>query len=608
MLRLLVPLMPGETTTSFCARLAIRNACRNVREFCQLLGLTFQRIVDGDPKALTHLADLTGVDTDTMAASTIRRLDHVRFSINGETVTKAMLRRVSVRACPFCLSDDIAANPHLGHLAAFQRIEWQLSSFRRCDIHGTALVDIAIKEGSSRSHDFGLSVLSQLNSLPKWSATAYDLPPSRFESYIRCRIRGEKHPPVWLDRFRLYAVARLCDTLGVLSRFGPKVRRLAVSEAEIHAACDEGFSALENGPASLSPVLDRLLQPFWSRAATTGPQALFGEFDQWLTRETDPEYDAVRDFVREQVLTRLPFGPGDTIMGAAVESRRLWSVHTAAQATGQHRQRLRKLLAASGFIPANTKDMSDDRIVFPATTEADDFLAKIKDAVSLNVAMKQIGASRDQMRSIIDDGMLIPLIRGSSCGNIHSHAFVNNDLDTLLTAIISNATHGDLSDLDGITLAGKKSFTSTGFIIRLLVERKLTRVGIDTTKCGLRSVLVDPEEVRSHVPVNPDKPLTLRQTMKISHWSDYVVKALVKNGYLKATIRGSHVRIDQRELEAFQREFVSLLTLANERGCHFARLKKILSDIGVRPAFDRDVIAATFYRRRDIDKAIGHQS
>lgn len=609
MLRLLVPYMPGETPTSFCSRLAIRNACRNARDFCQLLGLHFRRIADGDPQALARLADLSGTSPERIADGTIRRLDSVRFSINGETITKPMLRRATIRICPLCLSDDMAAGPDLGKLAAFQRVEWLFSAFRRCPTHGIALVEICKDAHPSRTHDFGEAVLRHVNDPPTWPIEPHDLPQSKFEDYVRARIQGTGGRAAgWLDHLRLYAVVRLCESFGLLSRFGPNARRRDLSEFDMHAACDEGIGVLEGGSKSVAPFLDKLIEPFWSRRYDVGLKSLLGELNDWLSRETDPEYESARQVIREHVLDRLPFDPGDKLMGRAVESRRLWSVYSATRATGLNHKRLRRLLAARGVIHKDQETKSDNRVTFLASEENNTFIAKLKGAMKLIEAREYIGAPRVQMQILIDEGILAPLVHGRRRSDDHNHAFAKEDADAFLAAITADATCTDLSNLVSIPTASRKSMTSTIFVVRLLLDRKLRRVGRDPTKYGYMSVLVDPAEIRSyriHPATVPDGFLSVHQTMKLTRWPHHVVKSLAANGHLQSRSQGQRHLIDRNSIEAFQIEFVSLVDLASGFGSDALKVKKRLSEAGVAPAFDSITLRKTFYHRKKVEAAIG---
>jgi len=57
MLKLRVPFIRGETATSFCSRLALKNRCRSVAEFCHDVGLVFHNVLDRLREASAHRED-----------------------------------------------------------------------------------------------------------------------------------------------------------------------------------------------------------------------------------------------------------------------------------------------------------------------------------------------------------------------------------------------------------------------------------------------------------------------------------------------------------------------------------------------------------------------
>lgn len=602
MLRLRAPFMPGETATGLCARLSIRNACRNARDFCRLLGLRFQKIVDGDPEALTDLADLSGVDPETMVAGAIRKLDSSRFCWNGQILMKPMLRRAMVRICPQCLRADLEQRPDLGPVAAWQRAEWLLSTFRRCPIHGTALIAIAKQEYCGHVHDFHLAVLSRLDNLLRWESISMTLQPSRFENYVRERLQGlTEASSNWLNRLPFYAAIKLCEAVGIAEHCGPKTRWESVSEPDMHAACDKGYAVLHTGPKSIEAWVDKMAEPFWATSRATGPNALFGELYSWLAyKESDTAYAPFKEIVRERLLDLLPFEPGEEVMGRPVKVRRMWSVHAAVKATGRHRKHLRKLLAQDGLIPDETGHRSDNRIVFPADAAAKEFLTKMTGAMLLHQVGKYIGAPRMQMQGLVQNGFLLPF-REKRLRNIHRRVFAKSDADEFLARLLADAMIGDLRGFSNIPTAVKKSATSAAFVVQLLLDRKLKKIRRDPAAHGFLSVMVDPEEVKQHsADDHATKPLSARQASKLTHWSYRIFKLLVSHGHLNGSVAGRCTIIDRQSLATFTSTFIPLHDIAAENGLHFLAVKKSLDENGVFPEFDPKVVKATFYRRENI--------
>ena len=122
------------------------------------------------------------------------------------------------------------------------------------------------------------------------------------------------------------------------------------------------------------------------------------------------------------------------------------------------------------------------------------------------------------------------------------------------------------------------------------------------------TVLVDVEEVRALVRGPDHGGLTGMEIKDKLSTTAKVAAALIKHGHM-ATItvvnpvnRCPTVVVPAQEVERFDREFVSLFSLARQRGRHFMAVKKELQHAGVEPVFNPRKIGATFYRRAEATK------
>lgn len=263
MLGLLVPLGEGESPVSFCSRLARRNGCESVRDFCLDMGLRFQDVVDGNADALASLADLGGVDGARLSRHALRKLDHERYLLGDQLIARPMLRRSLVRVCPACLADDLARWPRPGLAAAYQRTEWLLSPLCTCPAHGVSLVSVAHNNYAMEAHDFSVLVSTPLAQLDDWREQAVKRAPSRLENYLRERLTGiVRTATAWLNALPFYAAAKLCEVIGAVQLHGPKVAISAQDEEQQWMAGDVGFEIAADGPNGIRRLLDRLTQPF----------------------------------------------------------------------------------------------------------------------------------------------------------------------------------------------------------------------------------------------------------------------------------------------------------------------------------------------------------
>jgi hypothetical protein len=405
-----------------------------------------------------------------------------------------------------------------------------------------------------------------------------------------------------------YAAVRLCETVGAVIVKGIGTGFRGLTDDEWWQAGKEGFDLLADGPHGIRDLLGQFAASFWDRKGSARGKAWLGRLHEWLNNEVaqDASYEPVRTIIRDHLIETLPLGPGDEILGQPVTERRLWSVHSAAREIGAHPKRLRTLLAESGFIPGN-KDLTDDRATFPADQKAEAFLARVRGAMPVLKARTYINAPRVQFAILFDAGVIQPFIRGGT-ETLKDHAFAKADLDDFLARLLidaADATEAD-DDLVDIPTCPRHARCTVDDVVRLILDRRLSRIRRRPDVSGFLSVLVDPAEVRSLIHHHSSEYVSLEEVELTTPWSDKSIKGLLDYGCLPfEVIQNSYNHLTQRvvkrsELERFMSTYVSLMGLGEERGEHFLAVKRWLERQGVQPAFPPDQVAITMYRRADI--------
>ncbi|NIX77344.1 hypothetical protein [Microvirga terricola] len=139
--------------------------------------------------------------------------------------------------------------------------------------------------------------------------------------------------------------------------------------------------------------------------------------------------------------------------------------------------------------------------------------------------------------------------------------------------------------------------------MRLILDRKLTRVRRRADVAGYLSVLVDSEEVKPFVQGQANGSLSLPQAERRLQTSTRVLKALIGCGHLPSHIEINPVNrcprqvVRQDDLDVFMSRYISLHVAAEERGIHFRKLKTMLTSARVVPAFATGEVHAAFYER-----------
>lgn len=148
-------------------------------------------------------------------------------------------------------------------------------------------------------------------------------------------------------------------------------------------------------------------------------------------------------------------------------------------------------------------------------------------------------------------------------------------------------------------------------IVRLVLDGSLGKIETLDAELGFRSVLVDPQEVRSAVADSgSEKGLAVAEVAKrlgiftsgVTHLHcspdrdgrPFLTAIPIRNG--RGTIR---YRFESEEVARFAAVHVKLGDLAQERGLSAKAMRKSLSESGIEPILDRKFLNAAYYRRAD---------
>ena len=608
-IELLVPLGEGESHTSFCSRLAFQNCCKSVFEFCNDWGISARGLVDGTRDALMALASLGCASFESLWVSAIRRTAD-GYVCGDEFIAKPMLRRMRTMVCPACIAEDMECAGDLGPAAAYGRTAWLLRPVHTCPKHNLTLVEVARGYDGSQNgldiHDFTQRIGDVAGKLDGWMEAARPAVPTPLELYVHRRLQGDAPMKAsWLNTLPFYWAVRACEVVGAVDIGGSRVVFSNLGDEQWCEAGAAGFDRLAEGPEGLQPLLDRLFSQPNAGKGDIGPRTFLGPLYSWLIDRDEPDFAPLRSMVRETTLNRMAMPPEETMFGRPLGERRMHSVHSASKAFAIHPKRLRKLLRLAGFLDETSASLTNDLAVFPADAKALDFLALVRDAMTLKEGGEYINAPRVQIHLLHDSGLIVPFIRGRTGDGIKDHAFDRCALDAFLGRLLADAT--DLlpgeDDLVDIRAAAKRAQCLAADVVRMLLDRNLARVRKRPGVTGYMSVLVDPVEVRANLGIAARPGLSLHEVHRRMGWSRPVVVALIDHGHLPAKVitnpvTGMQQRIvDETDLDRFAARYVSLFALAKERSAHHLKLKQELDGAGIQPAFDTAQVPASFYER-----------
>lgn len=607
-LRHTLPLGAGETPASFASRLAALNGL-SARQFCLDMGTAFQKIVDGDPQALGIIAFKSGADAAVMAENAFVKTAARRYVHRGQELVRDSLRRATVVVCPKCLVEDLDAGPaSRPDIAACQRARWQIAALKTCAIHNTPLVVVGNDMTPSTLHDWSHHVGKLLPDLARLTVEPETRPLTAFETYVLNRINGGSAGTAFIDALPLHVAIAACELFGAVASFGRMPNLKTLTDEEWRQAGAAGFDIVGGGKPSIEVFLEDLQASYpYSRAATEGPQAIFGRIYQVLEfgRE-DKAYDPLRKLVGNFILGNFPMGPGDVVFGKPVEARRLHSIRTLSIETGLHPKRLRKLLSSAEMLPPNADELADGNCLFDA--EKAGSLARAAAAATLSVrdAGTYLNAPRVQRDMLYRSGILVPRIKATDHGA--ADLFAPEDLDAFLARLFDGAlpvVAAGAGQID-IPTAAKAACCGSVEVVQAVLDGRLKRKVRLADERGYMSLLVDVEEVRALVRGAEPGGLSAEALGGRLQTRPHVVRKLIAAGHLESETVINPVNrcpmtvVPTAAAEQFEAEFVSLFAIARQQGRHHMAVKKELTAAGVKPAMDPEKVGATFYRRAQI--------
>lgn len=608
-----VHVVGDEPLASLVSRLAARNAGGYPAHLADLLGLQWQDVIDGTDHARAVFARCLEFEPELVGAAGPRRVQGNSFIVGSEPVPRLFLRRARIFACPTCLQEDHAKHAGRPEVVCTQRAEWQISHIRTCRIHESSLVQIGNAVTPDRLGDFARAIRYAWPHMDAYAARAIARAPSPLETYIANRIAG-RSGPAWLDANTLYGAARACEMLGAAAIHGAHVLTDGLDEDGWYSAGAVGFEIASDGETRIRALLAELREDCPSDAGQIGLRAIFGTLHEWLAHGDDiGEAGPLRDVLRRFVLDTMPVGPGDVVLGEPVVRRTMHSIYSLHKKTGLHWKRLRKLLEDADLV-AGEDNRSDHLVVFPA--EAGEAAARrVAGGLSLKQVEAYMNCPRPHPKLLEESGFIRPVIDAEHRGRLAKHAFAPAELDDFLGRLLAGTVPmaNPEPHFGSIPEAMKRACCSAMEIVRLVLHGKLQNLGGDPEVEGYLSLLVDVEELKTHVRLEADpSSIPLRQAERRLRTSTAVIKALISPGpnqeppilepqtVVNPVNRCPQVVIPFAAIEAFERDYIGLMQLAKETGVHHVQLRKLLDGAGIEPAFDPDRVAARYYRREKV--------
>ncbi|SLN72123.1 hypothetical protein ROA7450_03991 [Roseovarius albus] len=576
------------------------------------MGFSLKRFVEFEEVALSNLSlcgGLTDVQLEELMSWTGQSAGDVRMTFRGEEFVSRALRNPIIRGCPVCLQEDIELDRAEPLTQMMMRGDWQLRAVNLCVKHCHPIVPLWEQQSLARRYDLSSRFADILRDLQEGRLEQPRVNLSPYDLWLDTRLQTGADD-TWLANHTLYAATTFCELLG------KELLRLENASdldrgAQLRLARTLGFRVACQGEAKIRAALNELAT--LADGANARPQKAFGRLyiDLNSAYLDKSEFAPFRKILRDCIVEVWPVAAGETVLGAIQTERQLHSILTASQETGIGEVLLEQFLVHAGAIDADD-DRPTARKTFDALVYAD-LLAEIPTLVGPIGMQRAMGATKGQLASLAQDGVLVPRINTPKIKS----PWRASDGIALVAELRALAIPIEPSDKcwEGMQAAKKRSDLGVGEIITEVRAGKL-KLGRRTNLEGYAAFCVLKEEidqVKSQNLVAVGGPVITaaafgrRVGIRTQGWFEKLAAA----GHTPATSMphpkygGEWIYASVRDIEVFHKRFLTTKTMKEE----FERSKKALllklEEAKVQRFSPNGEDYGPLYLREDVEPVLG---
>ena len=598
-----VPLQPRETAFSYMSRLAARNELSAV-DLGRYTGVTFQKVLRGDPETLMMLANRGGIDFHELRAWSPTPMEGPLHNFAGHAFPSKTILFPKMRGCPVCLREDIDGSDLPAEQAMTIRGDWLIPHVMICMKHQHPLLELWYESAPTARYDTALQFARFAPSIIKGDLDGELREPTDFDIWIGNRISGIQGV-TWLDQHSLHAASTFCRLLGhALLRHEISAPSSAHQDSR-WALYQMGFDVSQHGAQAIREALQGLQDLPCS--PQQGPKAIFPLLYDRLAHDHggDPAYEPFCGILRQHLLETWPLGVGDELMGEPVTERRLHSLHSAARETGVDPRRLRTMLVGAGLLDDSR---SDAWATFDAHASRD-ILAHLTELLPAKNFCEAFCMSRSQFNLLVADDVIVPTIASTEIKNIWSPRDGQALLDGLLQGAeqLRQAQHG----WEHISKSAQRLKLRPKAIIDAIKDGRINRVGNHSDFDAYAAIYVYHDEVASVLNADTAPAMSIEVFGKAVGANQLpALRRLVVNGHTSATsMRNPKTNAVQHYFSAqdatdFHKRFFTLRTLSKHSGMSWQRSGAFLKEVGVMPFSPDGVDYGNIFLRDEVEAAL----
>ena len=605
------PLLAGESLMSWVARIARDATGLAPFEFLNFIEFSRKDILEATPAGLDRLEDLSGMKREEIERGAYLRIGERLYEHRGHSFHAEFAGRERTTFCPACLLEDGRADSASGGRRV-GRVNWLFSPVRTCPIHRVPLYRAAHQSYAERYQDMALVAPDDpgLETLVA-DATAREVSP--LQAYVASRLEGELGP-AWLDDQQVDLGTRATEMLGACLLFGAHVDLPTLSEDQWDAAGAAGFELTARGEEGIREGLGEMLHRLRQKEGKGGPQKAFGRLFQWVqfNKGSKPR-GPIREVLRDFILDTMSIEPGSRLFREIVATRRRHSVASLAKQKGLHKKTLNRALVMTGLMP----DGDPDRIDGLLTVDAE-FGERLADQMIASIPVVEmptyLNCNRRQAEMLVQHGLLKRIGDGGAVPNTILNLVPVADLDDFLVRIRAIGVPVDQpSDgMANILAASELVRWPVIDIVRLVLDRGLSRIELMPAPLKFKSVLVDPDELLAALKSRQAQGrLSVAEAAAKLKTDPWCVRSLMTNldrdgaPFLPALVVTNAKGVGRpyfcaNDLDRYTGAHVDLKDLAEWRHVSAKVLRKQLSDMGIEPILPRPKLNKLVYRRADL--------
>jgi hypothetical protein len=598
---------PVETPLSFATRLAHFHLRADVVSFLYSMGVKPFHLLGCEDHAIERLADIAGVEFAALQSNAARRIEKRRYDLRGNVLSAEFFSSPNTVFCPACLREDDGGSADAASTRR-GRLDWTLRPVRTCARHGLALVSLPKQRWNDQFHELERRVPERGEALEEMVERAHRQLPSPLQNYVLARLDGTGGS-TWLDSQTLEQAVRATEMLGMLILHGPSGKPSDLAAQGWDDAGRAGYAATSVGEAGIREALRSVQTKFRGKSGQAGCRKQFGAFYEWLSSSRsrkDP--GAIMRILREHIFETMEVAPGEAVLGAALDERRLHSVASLAGESDLDPRTLRNVLVSKGLIP--TDEHSEGHHVFDADTGRK-VAASVQRLTHVISLPKALNCTRPQADQIVDEQLLMTI---SACPNAAAgrtgKAVDSKEIDRFLADL--RACSREVVDVPTgfvpISKAAEKVKAPCVDIVHLVLGGFLSDVPRLCGVEGYAAILVDPDEVRIQIAalmtgLSASAAFARLNIPKSTGWSLVLrenaphLKPLVVEGR-----NGRHniYRFTEDVVAAFMSEFTTPARIATRYDLQIGVVVNHLKRCRIRPALARREVGIDFYRACDV--------